>query len=57
MNAIDSRTILTFVVVSVTVGVVAFPINPPVFFVAHVKALKKKKIRTLVNRCALGLFM
>lgn len=42
---------LTFVVVSVTIGVVAFPINPPVFFIAHVNA-SKKLIRTLVSRCS-----
>lgn len=51
----DTRAKLTFVVVSVTIGVVAFPINTPVFFIAQVKA-EKKFIRMLVNRSALWLF-
>lgn len=55
IDAMDTRAKLTFVVVSVTIGVVAFPINTPVFFIAQVKA-EKKFIRMLVNRSALWLF-
>lgn len=53
---IDTGAILTFVVVSMTIGVVAFPINPPVFFIAHVKAKKyinktKSLARWVINQC------
>lgn len=39
-NMMEPGATLTFVVVSMAVGVVAFPIDPPVFFIAHVKANK-----------------
>lgn len=52
MNAMGTGAKLTFVVVPVTIGVVAFPINTPVFFIAQVKAERKEVRQRLVSKPA-----
>lgn len=57
MNAMGTGAKLTFVVVPVTIGVVAFPINTPVFFIAQVKAERKEVQQRLVSKPAQCLFV